>query len=83
MPEYLVELFVPRGAAAGVGEAATHAQKAAESLEAEGVRIRYVRSIYIPGDETCFHIYEASDLDSVQEAGRRAGGAVTRVVAAL
>ena len=83
MREYLVEVYFARGSRGGMRNAVKHARKAAESLAAEGARIRYVRSIYLPADETCFHIYEALDVDCVEEASRRAGAAVTRVVEAL
>lgn len=83
MPLYLLELYAAREAPGRVSATARDAREAAESLAAEGVDIRYVRSIYVPDDETWFHIYEAADQRSVAEAGRRAGGALTRIVEAM
>jgi hypothetical protein len=43
-----------------------------------------VRSIFVPEDETCFYLCEASCVDAVREAARRATltfARVTEVVA--
>ena len=35
--------------------------------------MRFVRSVFVPEDETCFYIYEATSVDDVREATRLAG----------
>jgi hypothetical protein len=72
MPEFLVELYLPRGEGAAVERRARDACRAAEALSREGRPVRYVRSIFVPEDETCFFLYEASTADDVEEAARRA-----------
>jgi hypothetical protein len=45
--------------------------------------IRYIRTTYLPDDETCFHVFEARSTDIVEEAGRRAQLGRGRVVPAV
>jgi hypothetical protein len=83
MAEYLLELYVPRGDPAAVGQAAERARTAAEALTEEGVPVRYVRAIFVPEDETCFFLYAAGSADAVRETARRAGLACGRLTEAL
>jgi hypothetical protein len=53
------------------------------ALAHEGVPIRYIRTTYLPDDETCFHVFEAASTDAVEEAGRRAELGRVRVVPAV
>jgi hypothetical protein len=80
--EYLVELYVPRSDKAHVDLRDGHARLAAEQLAREGTAVRYLRSIFIPADETCFYLYEAASPDAVREAAQRAGLRVERIVEA-
>ena len=34
--------------------------------------MRFVRSVFVPEDETCFYVYEAIRVENVREAARRA-----------
>ena len=72
MAEYLVELYVSRTDAAAARRFAIDAQRAAEELTGEGTPVRYERSIFVPDDETCFHLYEAESAEAVREVVRRA-----------
>jgi len=72
MPEYLVELYVSRGNGDAVEKGAESARRAAEELSREGTLIRYVQSIFLPDEETCFFLYEAASVDAVREAATRA-----------
>lgn len=45
--------------------------------------MRYVRSVFVPEDETCFYLYEAASPDVVREAARCAGLGVERVTEAV
>ncbi len=72
MPEFLVELYVSRSDGAAVERRARRARLAAEELTREGRPVRYVRSIFVPEDETCFLLYEAATAEDVEEAARRA-----------
>ena len=59
------------------------AQAAALALSRAGVSIRYVRTTLVPGDETCFHVFEAASHDAVAEACRLAGLETPRIVPAV
>ena len=73
MPEFLVELYVSRADAASTVPGAERARLAAEELSRQGTAIRYLRSIFIPDDETCFHLYTAGSVEAVHELATRAG----------
>jgi hypothetical protein len=81
--EFLLELYVPRDGRATVDADVDRAGRAASELAREGTPVRYVRSIYVPEDETCFLLYEADSADGVREAARRAGLPFDRVVEAV
>ena len=72
MPTYLVEVYVPRSQAREARAAGGRARAAAEKLSREGVPIRYVRTTFLPDDETCFHLFDAVSADAVEELSRRA-----------
>jgi Nickel responsive protein SCO4226-like len=81
--EFLVELYVSRVDRASVEAGAERARRAAESLTAEGTPVRYLRSIFVPEDETCFYLYEAASVEAVREAARRAALRFERVAEAV
>jgi len=80
---FLLETYVPQVQAAEAREAGERARAAAEALADEGTRIRYVRTTFLPEDETCFHLFEAQSAEAVRELGRRAGIEPIRVVGAV
>jgi hypothetical protein len=49
----------------------------------QGVSVRYVRTTLVPGDETCFHLFEAASHDAVAEVCRLAGIESPRIVPAI
>ena len=83
MAEYLVELYVSRADAGAAERGADEARVAAEQLTREGTPVRYLRSIFVPDDETCFLLYEAGSVESVREAVRRAAIPFDRVAEAI
>jgi hypothetical protein len=82
VPSYLVEAYVPRSRAQEARAAGRRARAAAEQLSREGSPIQYVRTTFLPDDETCFHVFEAASEDPVGEACRRAGIRSGRIVPA-
>ena len=82
MAEFLLEVYATRTDPGAVDEAVRRAGAAADSLASEGSHVRYVRSIFVPEDETCFYVYEADSVDTVHEVARRAGLCVDRIVEA-
>jgi len=65
VPTYVVESYLADGLDAFT-EARERARRAAEL----GAGVRYVRTTFLPGDETVLHVFEARS----QEALRRAAG---------
>ena len=83
MDQYLVELYLPRRDEAALADAAVRARIASEQLASEGKPVRYLRAIFVPQDEICFHLYEALTPDVVGEASLRAQIAYERIVRAV
>jgi hypothetical protein len=81
MTGFLVEVYTP--AVAALAEIQERARTAATELSEAGRPARYVRSIVVPGDETCFHLFEAASAEVVLEASRRAGISPQRIVEAV
>ena len=80
MPSYLAEVYLPRSRAREASATGRRARAAARELSRQGVPIRYVRTTYLPDDETCFHVFEAASAEAVEEASRRAGLGRARIV---
>jgi hypothetical protein len=73
MPSYLVETFLARGDAEERVARERRARSAATELARESTHIRFVYSIHIPEDETCFFIFDAlSSRDAALAAARAA-----------
>jgi hypothetical protein len=83
VPTYLVEAFVPRSRVQDARATGRHARAAAEELSREGTPVHYVRTTFLPGDETCFYVFEAESEEAVGEVCRRAGIGSGRIVPAL
>ena len=80
MTGFLVEVYTPFPAT--LAEIQGRARSAAIQLSQAGAPTRYVRAIVVPGDETCFHLFEAPSVEIVREAATRAGISPQRIVEA-
>ena len=67
-----MELYVSCTEPNGVERRVERAQQAAVELTAAGTPVRFVRSIFVPADETCLLLFEAASIDAVREAAQRA-----------
>ena len=76
MPSYLVESYAPGSAAADQRE---RARRAAEL----GTGVRYLRTTFLPGDETVLHAFEAASPESLREAAHAAELPYERIVEAV
>jgi tRNA A58 N-methylase Trm61 len=72
MPEYLIELYT-----------VAEVDSAVLARLGDGKAVRYLRSILIPGDETCLHLVEADSVEHVAEAFEQAGLTADRIVEAV
>jgi hypothetical protein len=83
MPNYLVEVYLPQSRAHEARATGRRARAAAEQLSRDGTPIRFVRTMYLPGDEMCFYVFEAASAEVVEDASRRAELGHARVVPAI
>ena len=82
MAIFAAEVYAP-GPGASLEELSNRLRDAAESMTRNGSAVRYVRSLFLPGDETCFHVFEAESTASVSDTTRRAGVLCARIVEAI
>jgi hypothetical protein len=80
---FLVELYVSRCKASDFDEEAQRVRSVSDDLSRRGLQIRYLRSLFLPEEETCFHLFEASGLEAVEEAVQSAGLECERITPAL
>jgi hypothetical protein len=83
VPDYCLELYLAGGSRAALEEAAVRARAAAESFGARGRSVRYLRSTYLPEDETCLHFFAAASRKDVAEAARQAGLTGDRITSSI
>jgi hypothetical protein len=77
MSSYLLETYT--SAATLLEELEARMRSAAAELSESGTPVRYVRSIFVPEDETCFHLLDGPSRDAVAEAAKRAGISTLRI----
>ena len=83
MKQFLVEVFVPRSRAGELDAAKERVRTATTRVARSDRDIRYVRAIYVPEDETCFYVFDASSAELVAEVSGLAGLRDGRVVETL
>jgi hypothetical protein len=71
--EFLVEVYVSRATTAFESSQPENLSRAAEQLSREGRPVRFVRSFFVPEEETCFYLFESQTSEAVREAVIRAG----------
>ena len=80
VPEFVVEFYASRTDARAVAGHADRARASGEELARQGTPVRYVRSLFVPDDETCFFLFEAQSAAAVQQAALDADLPFERVV---
>jgi hypothetical protein len=80
---YLVELYVSRFAAGELTLAAKRVRESAERLTRAGTVVHFVRTIFVPEDETCFYLLEADSTEAVERAVTAAELPYERIVEAV
>jgi hypothetical protein len=79
MTEFLVEFYLSRSDPVALDRSVRRARLAAEEQTQRGMPVRYLRSIYVPEDETCFLLYEADSAEAARWTAARAAIAFERV----
>ena len=80
---YLVERYLPGVTGDDLASAAARVESAAVQMAAEGIRVRYLGSSFVPSEETCFCEFEAPSSDAVEWANERAGVPYARILPAV
>jgi Protein of unknown function (DUF4242) len=80
MTSWLIEAYTP--GSTNVAEVETRARDAAAELTQAGTPIRYLRTIFVREDETCFHVFEAASAETVRQVAERARLSAQRIVEA-
>jgi hypothetical protein len=82
MRQFLVETYVAAGKV-DLPATGARARAAAETLSSSGQAVRYLRSILLPEDETCFHLFEGESRQAVERVSEAAGIRRLRIVEAI
>ena len=84
MPTFIAETFVPATHADDVQSATDRlSQLDGASARSAAIGVTYVRSTFVPGDEVCFHIFEAGAAEDVVRAATSLGVRLDRVSQAV
>jgi hypothetical protein len=79
---YAVELYLPRLRPDELSEAIDSAAAAARRTSPTETQVRFSRSLFLPGDEVCFLLFEAPSACAVESVVRSAGITFERVIQA-
>ena len=80
---YMVERDLPGIEMEQLADAQKRAIRVGKELTAEGKQVRYIRSMFVPGENKCMCLFEAPNPDNVREANMRAEIPFTRIVEAV
>lgn len=83
MREFIGEQYLAAEDAEAAAHFADEARAAADQLRREGTPVHYVRSIFIPQDETCIHLFRAGSIDAVRAAVARSSLRLDRIAEAV
>jgi hypothetical protein len=73
LAHYTLELRRPAGGWADLELITAQARETARKMRAEGIPVRFLRTVFVPEDDACFFLYEGPTTDAVREAAARAG----------
>ncbi|MGH3041253.1 MAG: nickel-binding protein [Gaiellaceae bacterium] len=77
---YLMESYLPKHQLVEREQTVARVRRAARAVSLEGIPVRYLRSIFIPADETCFHLFEGPSAEAIEEVSRHAALEYERIV---
>jgi hypothetical protein len=83
MREFVGEHYLSAEAGQEARRCAKAARAAADQLRGEGTSVHHVRSILIPEDETCLHLYRAQSIEAVRVAAALASLRLDRLTEAF
>ncbi len=83
MTVYAVERTLPGITTEALAGAQAAAIAAAERSSAEGTPVRYLRSVFMPGDARCLCLFEAPSAEAVRRVNDAAGLPYSAVTEAM
>ncbi|HEX9108392.1 MAG TPA: DUF4242 domain-containing protein [Longimicrobiales bacterium] len=83
MPVYVADRNLPGITMDQLAGAQRAAIDTSERFTEEGKPVRYIRSMYVPGDSRCMCLFEADSPEHVREVNETAGIPFERIVEAM
>lgn len=83
MRKFLVEAYLSHDGYEYLPEAIARVECSAAELTSQGQYVQHLRTIFVPEDETCFHLFEGVSVAAVAEVGRRAELGFNRISEAV
>jgi hypothetical protein len=77
---FALELYAPRQSDDLFATAVARVTAVTDEMRREGAAVRYLRSVFLRGDEIGFLLFEGPSQDAVAEAARRAAITFERVL---
>ena len=82
MPNYVVERYRSSSDPDSLRAVADRLIAGARQASLDGASVRHIDTIFLPGDETCLHVFQADSEADVLAVTRQAGIEVDRIVPA-
>lgn len=83
MPVFMVERDLPGVTMDQLAAAQQAAIRTSEEFSADGKKVRYIRTTFVPGEARCMCLFEAATPDLVREVNETAQIPFSRVTEAL
>jgi len=83
MAVYMVERDLPGVTVEQLGAAQKAAIEKGQEFTADGKDVRYIRSIFVPGESKCMCLFEAASPELVREVNEAAQIPFTRIKEAM
>jgi hypothetical protein len=77
--QYAVELYLPHFGTDALPDATERAGAMAEQMALEGTPVRFLRAMFVPGDEICFLLFAGPSTRAIAELARRAAITFERI----
>jgi hypothetical protein len=80
---FLVERYLSAGAVAGLATSVARVGRICADQGSSRAAVRYLQSIYLPADDICFCLFEASSSDAVRAVNEAGHFAFDRISSAV
>jgi Protein of unknown function (DUF4242) len=79
---FLVERYLPPGAAGNLARSAARVARICTG-QPGGTAVRYLLSVYVPAEDTCFCVFQALSSDAVRAVNDAGNFALDRITQAV